>query len=688
MKKVVLGLTLMASVLGMRGQAWEWAKEGKSIIDFKVETDAEGSVYSCGTFKSKCEFNGIQMLSSDSMGGFLMKTNPQGAVIWYKIIEAENLSIGEIDIENNEIYLGGGFRKELTASNEKYISAGKEDTYILKWSKTGDLLHTAIDGGVQSESISNMDVSSHGILVAGQFSPGGKIGGTVLTSQSSTNVFLANYNLNFQSQWVKEIKATNQSKGYSRYLKKDPFGNIFFTAHVYGSYNIFGVDTVFWGYSGGLVMRLRPNGNLDKFITDLAGYAIYPRGMDVDQEGNVYAMQGISGNHSSEGMHLMKYDSSGVKVWDVYAGGGYSYSSLGYGPCMSSKIKIKGKQVFVAAGYAGNQKLPDGFQLSGQGTVVFNYDTEGHLHWLRNSVENGFGYYGKGSTGLAVDNSYNVYIAGTAEDRTFFGDAMVDSSSSYVSKINSLMQESAPEFTLDPASYAECTGKGFMVSGKMKNVTFIKWYLPKHLIQYGQQYFYRDKGYLSYDSSGSFPAYVIIQNSKKKDSLVFNDIIKIHDGPTPEIVASGDQLTCTALKELLVEYPYTWYQNSWYMSVYQKTITMPYMGDYYVKVLYKTGCTARSEIYHYDGNATGIPALGASDKLKLSPNPSPGRFDLDLGETSQAIICVRDGLGNCILRSRATGPHYTIDLARYAKGVYYVEVEAEEKKQVRKIVIE
>ena len=78
----------------------------------------------------------------------------------------------------------------------------------------------------------------------------------------------------------------------------------------------------------------------------------------------------------------------------------------------------------------------------------------------------------------------------------------------------------------------------------------------------------------------------------------------------------------------------------------------------------------------------------------LFPNPSSGRFTLQLGVNFQKsirhgdMIYIFDQMGNCILRQQFSGSSAElIDLSKIAKGIYIVEVETEKERVDKKIVL-
>jgi hypothetical protein len=91
---------------------------------------------------------------------------------------------------------------------------------------------------------------------------------------------------------------------------------------------------------------------------------------------------------------------------------------------------------------------------------------------------------------------------------------------------------------------------------------------------------------------------------------------------------------------------------------------------------------------------TGIAKENQKNKLSLSPNPSSGKFQIQLKEEIQnkeSKVCVFDVMGRCVYSSnfqigKSSNPQ--IDLSGNAKGIYFVEVSAGEERFREKIIIQ
>ncbi len=87
------------------------------------------------------------------------------------------------------------------------------------------------------------------------------------------------------------------------------------------------------------------------------------------------------------------------------------------------------------------------------------------------------------------------------------------------------------------------------------------------------------------------------------------------------------------------------------------------------------------------GFTTGISEATSLNTIEIFPNPSSGIFTLRMNH-SAAKVCVRDVMGRCVLQKECKHEINEIDLSANSKGVYFMEVLAEGKSVVKKIVLQ
>jgi hypothetical protein len=74
-----------------------------------------------------------------------------------------------------------------------------------------------------------------------------------------------------------------------------------------------------------------------------------------------------------------------------------------------------------------------------------------------------------------------------------------------------------------------------------------------------------------------------------------------------------------------------------------------------------------------------------SENVNIYPNPSQGKFTIQ--SFLKSNICIYNVLGKCILIYQNLDPNIQIDLNSKPKGIYFIEINNEKKKEVHKVII-
>ncbi|KAA9331109.1 T9SS type A sorting domain-containing protein [Adhaeribacter soli] len=105
------------------------------------------------------------------------------------------------------------------------------------------------------------------------------------------------------------------------------------------------------------------------------------------------------------------------------------------------------------------------------------------------------------------------------------------------------------------------------------------------------------------------------------------------------------------------------------------------------------GSTANRFVLHVGARVSGIAEAVKSMEVKLYPNPSQGKFQLQLSglKASSAEMTITDLAGKTILQKKVKANGGTISEAvelKAAKGIYLLQIKADQQVITRKIVIE
>ena len=120
-----------------------------------------------------------------------------------------------------------------------------------------------------------------------------------------------------------------------------------------------------------------------------------------------------------------------------------------------------------------------------------------------------------------------------------------------------------------------------------------------------------------------------------------------------------------------------------------KTLRLDRKGHYTVKIINKSGCEQMSDPQFFMPYSGKEKAIGMV-RIKCSPNPTNGRVSVLISEISgkPAKLAVYDSYGGILLTTFVTSNVTQLNLLTYPKGLYYVEVNINNKKNIVPVVIQ
>lgn len=176
---------------------------------------------------------------------------------------------------------------------------------------------------------------------------------------------------------------------------------------------------------------------------------------------------------------------------------------------------------------------------------------------------------------------------------------------------------------------------------------------------------------------------------------VFNDSLALSPRITHEQQCLINAPVITQLGMVLTSTPASSYQWYWNGSLIPGATSQNYAattgGNYYVMVTYFNNCLYQSNTINII--STGISDNAGNHELLIYPNPANSQLAIDFTSQKAEYIVVRftNVLGQVILESNlevlANQKNFvTQDISEFERGVYFVEIEFENSKQVRKII--
>jgi PKD repeat protein len=137
--------------------------------------------------------------------------------------------------------------------------------------------------------------------------------------------------------------------------------------------------------------------------------------------------------------------------------------------------------------------------------------------------------------------------------------------------------------------------------------------------------------------------------------------------------------------------------NQWYeqttgliAGMTSPTYTPGSNGNYYTVVTDGNGCTATSNTINM--TSVSIPETSSDPMISMSPNPTHGLMEISFAKTvSNAKLFIENELGQRVFEkviNQSSNTRYSVDFSKYASGIYFVVIKAENTNLKQKVVYE
>ncbi len=394
---------------------WNWVHQlGTTTWDLAtgVAVDGIGNVYiTGGTYGA---LPGSPEPNAGNVDAFVAKYNTSGAIQWVHQLGSTTGDVGygvSVDGSGN-VYITGGTDGALPGSPEP--SVGNRDTFVAKYNTSGAIqwVHQLGTTG---------DDASHGVAADGSgnvYITGGTYGalpGSPEPNAGNVDAFVAKYNASGAIQWVHQLGTTGDDG--SSGVAVDGSSNVYITGYTDGT--LPGSSEASVSRSEAFVAKYNSAG-VKQWVHQLGDGLNYGGtggvSVAVDAVGNVYVAGGASdalpgAPEPPAGIgdaFIAKYTSAGLKQW-VHLLGGTGQEGLGHGVGLA----VDGDgNAYIAGGTSGS--LPGAPEPNTHehydDIFVARYSSSGLIQWVHQLGTAGV----DGATGVAVDGSGSVYIAGQA----------------------------------------------------------------------------------------------------------------------------------------------------------------------------------------------------------------------------------------------------------------------------------
>ena len=129
----------------------------------------------------------------------------------------------------------------------------------------------------------------------------------------------------------------------------------------------------------------------------------------------------------------------------------------------------------------------------------------------------------------------------------------------------------------------------------------------------------------------------------------------------------------------------TYFNGSWITT---DSSAFVYNPDGTLKIFYPPyqGTELRT-LYFYKTFSTSLDKVNETKPIKIYPNPTNGKFTIELGNTEPSAITITDITGKQVYTTKSSGD-LDIDLTNLQKGIYLVNINSGAKSSTQKIAVQ
>ena len=397
-----------------------------------VATDKDGNVYLAGyTYSSDgIASGGFQNTYGDYRDAFLVKFSSSGQRLWATYYGGGGYDGGNavaIDKDGN-VYMAGETNSSsgIASGGFQNTYSGSNDAFLVKFSSSGQRLWATYYGGNEIDDGKAVAIDKDGnVYMAGETSSvdgiafGGfknTYGGFQIIAGGDFSAYLVKFSSTGQRIWA-TYYGSNGTTGNAVATDKD--GNVYLAGYTNSSDGIAssGFQNTYSGSEDAFLVKFSSSGQR-VWATYYGGNGIDDgRAVATDKDGNVY-MAGLTGSNSgiaSGGFQnaigddydsfLVKFSSTGERVWATYYGG----SGIDNGNAVATD---EDGNVYMAGTTGSNSGIASGgFQNTYGGSddaYLVKFNSSGQRLWAT--------YYGGSGSEygdvVTADKDGNVYLGG------------------------------------------------------------------------------------------------------------------------------------------------------------------------------------------------------------------------------------------------------------------------------------
>lgn len=661
-------------------------------------TDALGNVYLSGI-----TYSGLGIASGgyqNTYGGnpcdaFLVKFNSAGTRLWATYYGGSDREYGNscaVDAGGN-VYLAGetwspnniGFNGHQNTQN------GMMNAFLAKFSSSGSLLWgTYYGGGVIETGYSCATDALGNVYLAGQCSSTTNIasGGFQNSSGGGFDAFLVKFNSSGQRQWATYYGGYDYEIGYA--CTVDVNGNVYLAGQTSSTVSITsgGHQNSFGGgYADAFLVKFNAAGQR-QWATYYGGNdSDFGYGCAADLSGDIYlcgstssTINIASGGHQnsfgggSTDAFLAKFSSTGVRQWGTYYGDAGNESGWACTTDASGDVYLAGTTSSTANIAFMGYQATNGGPLNTDDACLVKFNGAGVRQWGT--------YYGgpdmDGGTGVATGPSGALYLAGVTSSTaqiasSGFQGALAGQPDAFLAKFcNAVIQP----FTIS-GNISICPGSTQLYSVTPDpNASGYTWLLPAGWPGSSAT----NTISVAPATSGSISLYVTSAcgaNATQTLYVLVNPAVNLSVTAASSTICNGQTTTLSASGATT----YTWNlgpaSNTFVVNpstTTSYTVTGTGMGN----------CTGTASFVLNVSICTGTEELSGKEQAKVYPNPTNGLLYLEC--SSPSTVSLYNNLGQPVMKKNLQAGKEQLSLNTLSHGIYYLELESAEGKQIFKLL--
>lgn len=715
-KTITLTLACLSFITLFSQPYFEWGRNmGGADYDFgsSIATDAQGNVYTIGTFYNTADFDpGLGTYNLTSAGDediFITKLDAAGKLVWAVQIGGSNNDIGlSITVDNKgDVLVTGSFEGTVDfdpgSGTTNFTAAGYEDVFVCKLNSSGSLVWARQMGGILPDigngivTDSRGNVYSTGIFSgSADFNPGTST--YTLTSGGSISLYISKLSPAGNFVWAKSIGGSANT--ISTKLALDGKGNVFTTGYFESTVDFDpGISTFNMtakAIGDAFVMKLDSFGNF-YWARQFSGNKTNGLGIAIDPSGNVYTAGAFFDtcdfdpgantknliSNGNQDAYVSKLDASGNFVWAKTFGG--SSDDLAYGIAADATGVYTTGAFYIGCDFDPGPNTYTMTTSGGSDIFISKLSASGNFVWAKQIGGTGFDNRGYD---IKVDSKRNLYSTGFFNDTADFDpnpsatllvsngsvDAFVQKMSQCLTTTSTISPAACVKYKSPSGRYTWTTSGTYtdtlVNAGGCDSVITIHLKIKKNstslLTVTACNKYVSPNGKHKWTSSGSYND--TIPNQAGCDSIITVQLT-IHTVDISMIVNGRNLVANQAGAK------YQWidcFTKQPHVGDTTKSLYVMATGRYQV-VITLGSCTDTSSCVFVDLNAINTPAFNG---VEVYPNPTGQFVTVSVSQPfNDAIVKIVDLQGRVVLvKNGVTGNASTIDLSSQASGIYIVEV--------------